>query len=127
VDRFERTSPKSGTGWKYLASSESFFADHFPGQPLMPAVLLIECAAQAAGVLLMEGSENSQAPLFLASIDQFRILGSVIPGETVQTLVSIVKELGPLIQVQAECHVRDAPVARGLIVLSRKLATPRAS
>ncbi len=127
VDRFERTSPESGTGWKYLDASEPFFADHFPGQPLMPAVLLIECAAQAAGILLMEESENSQTPLFLASVDQFRILGPVLPGETVQTLVSIVKEFGLLVQVQAECLVHHVPVARGLMILSRKLATPRAS
>ena len=122
VDRFESSTPKSGIGWKYLDSSEPFFADHFPGQPLMPAVLLVECAAQAAGVLIMKDSEDPSIPLFLASIDQFRILGPVLPGDTLETHISLVKELGSLVQVQAECRVRDVPVARGLIILSRNLA-----
>ena len=52
MDRFEHSTPESGIGWKHLDGSEAFFADHFPGMPLLPAVLLIECAAQAAGVLL---------------------------------------------------------------------------
>jgi 3-hydroxyacyl-[acyl-carrier-protein] dehydratase len=125
VDRFEKSTQKNGRGWKHLKGSEPFFADHFPGQPLMPAVLLVECAAQAAGVLLMEGSDDSQCPLFLAGIEQFRILGPVVPGDTVETLVSIVKEFGPLVQVQVECRVLEVLVARGLITLSRKLAAPQ--
>lgn len=122
VDRFERSSPTVGIGWKYLDASEPFFADHFPGQPLMPAVLLVECAAQAAGVLLVQDSEDPTTPLFLASIDQFRILSPVLPGDTVETQISIVKEMGSLVQVQAECRVREIHVARGLIILSRKMA-----
>jgi len=126
VDRFESSTQESGTGWKHLDGSEPFFADHFPDQPLMPAVLLVECAAQAAGVLLMKNSENPKAPLFLASIDHFRVLGPVIPGDTLETHITVIKEFGSLIQVQAECRVRDVPVARGLIILSRYLVGQRA-
>ena len=122
MDRFEHSTPESGIGWKHLDGSEAFFADHFPGMPLLPAVLLIECAAQAAGVLLMEGKGDKNTPLFLASVDHFRILGPVLPGNTVETLVCIVKELGSLVQVKAECRVGEIPVAMGLIMLSRRLA-----
>jgi 3-hydroxymyristoyl/3-hydroxydecanoyl-(acyl carrier protein) dehydratase len=121
VDRFENSTTESGIGWKHLDGSEPFFADHFPGQPLMPAVLLVECAAQAAGVLLMKDSEDPNTPLFLASIDHFRVLGPVIPGDTLETHIAVIKEFGSLIQVQAECRVRNVPVARGLIILSRNL------
>jgi 3-hydroxymyristoyl/3-hydroxydecanoyl-(acyl carrier protein) dehydratase len=123
VDRFEGATSESGVGWKHLNGSEPFFTDHFPGQPLMPAVLLVECAAQAAGVLLMKDSEDPAAPLFLASIDQFRVLGPVVPGDTLETEVAVVKVFGELVQVRAECRVRERPVARGLIVLSRKLSS----
>lgn len=122
VDRFERTGPTQGSGWKHLQGTEPFFADHFPGNPLMPAVLLVECAAQTAGVLLMEGSGEEKNHLFLASIDGFRILAPVFPGETVETRVTLLKDFGPLVQCDVECFVKEKPVARGRLTLSRKLA-----
>ena len=91
IDRFEKHNATSGTGWKTLDPESPFFADHFPGRPLMPAVLLVECAAQAAGVLWMQDSTSPETPLFLAGIDQFRVLGPVAPGETLETRITLVK------------------------------------
>ena len=88
----------------------------------MPAVLLVECAAQTAGVLVMQGANESSTPLFLASIDQFRILGPVFPDETLETKASIEKELGALVVFQVECKVIDRVVARGRLMLSRQLS-----
>lgn len=122
IDRFEKTSAKSGSGWKHLEESAPFFADHFPGNPIMPGVLLVECAAQTAGVLIMHDSQTPRVPLFLAAIEQFRILGPVFPGETLQTRVTLEKELGHLFLVEVESHVLDRPVARGRLMLSRQLA-----
>lgn len=122
IDRFEREDERRGTAWKHLDASAPFFADHFPGRPLMPAVLLVECAAQAAGVLWMSESAQPDTPLFLASIDQFRILGPVYPDSTIMTSIALVKELGPLAQFEAECTVEGHPVARGRLLLSRQIA-----
>lgn len=122
IDRFERISSVSGIGWKYLSASAPYFADHFPGNPLMPAVLIVECAAQAAGVLVMEGSESRNTPLFLASIDQFRILGPVLPEEILETTVTLLKELGSLVIFEVECRVLEKIIARGRLMLSRQLA-----
>ena len=124
IDRFEGTDPKHGTAWKHLNPDALFFADHFPGQPLMPAVFLVECAAQAAGVLWMMESTQPETPLFLASIDQFRILGPVGPDQTIETSISLIKELGSLAQFEAECTVDGSTVARGRIMLSRQLTKP---
>ena len=94
----------------------------------MPAVLLVECAAQAAGTLWMSTTKESGAtPLFLAGIDQFRILAAVYPGATIRTEVRLVKELGPIAQFDAECTVDARQVARGRIVLSRHVASPYAA
>ena len=90
----------------------------------MPAVLLVECAAQAAGVLLMHDSATPDTPLFLASIDQFRILGPVFPAETLQTMITLEKELGSLVVFAAECCVGKRTVARGRLLLSRQLGQP---
>jgi 3-hydroxyacyl-[acyl-carrier-protein] dehydratase len=122
IERFEAHDGTSGTGWMTLTASLPFFADHFPGRPLMPAVLLVECAAQTAGVLWMRDSSTPDTRLFLAGIDQFRILGPVAPGQTLATRVNLVKEFGRLAQFEAESHVGDRPVARGRFMMSRELA-----
>ncbi len=123
VDSFARNEANRGTGWKALDPSLPFFADHFPGRPLMPAVLLVECAAQAAGVLWMQETSNPETPLFLAGIDQFRVLGAVVPGDTLETRVTLVKEFGALAQFEAECLVQERIVARGRFMMSRQLAS----
>src|ERR1039457_2659280 len=66
IDSFEIIeSQKRGRGRKWLDPAAPFFADHFPGNPLMPGVLLIECAAQAAGVLW-----QPSGGAFLAAVSQ---------------------------------------------------------
>jgi 3-hydroxyacyl-[acyl-carrier-protein] dehydratase len=123
VDRFEKSSADSGTAWKTFDGTEPFFADHFPDNPLLPAVLLVECAAQAAGILCMHGSKGHLEPMFLASIDQFRVIAAVYPGDTLKCSVAIIKTFGHLVQVEAECHVVDKVVARGRLMLSRQLSS----
>lgn len=123
IDRFEKNGPTKGTGWKYLNPEEPYFRDHFPSQPIMPAVLIVECAAQTAGVLVMQDSKDRMSPLFLASIDQFRILGPVFPGETLETTASVEKEFGSLIVFEVQCKVSERLVARGRLMLSRQLSS----
>jgi len=123
IDRFEKKGELCGIGWKHLVKDAPYFQDHFPGHPVMPAVLLVECAAQAAGVLIMQGSDQLGTPLFLASVDQFRIHGPVFPDEVVETVVTIEKELGPLVMVGVECKVKERMVARGRLMLSRQLGS----
>lgn len=121
VDAFERTGVASGVASLKLNPTQPYFADHFPGNPLMPAVLLAECAAQGAGILWMQDTQQSEKPVFLASIDQFRILGPARPGDTLTTKIELIKELGDLAQFEAECSVNQQVVARGRFMLSRQL------
>jgi len=110
---------KQGRGRKWLDPSLAFFADHFPGRPLMPGVLLIECGAQAAGAL-WASILPSDAPkhFILAQIVQFKIQLPVLPGETIDTEVILESLFGSLAQFSVSLHVRDKEVARGRIVLS---------
>ncbi|MCE0483888.1 MAG: hypothetical protein LV479_06590 [Methylacidiphilales bacterium] len=119
LDQFQVTAEgRQGRGAKWLDPTLSFFADHFPGRPLMPAVLLIECAAQTAGALWASTQGiASPTPFALAQVLQFKILRPVHPGETVETDVSLETSLGKLAQFDVMLSVKGLEVARGKIIL----------
>jgi 3-hydroxyacyl-[acyl-carrier-protein] dehydratase len=120
LDAFDVIEPgKRGLGRKYLDPGLPFFADHFPGEPLMPAVLLIETAAQAAGALWASMlAEDAPKRFALAQVAQFKVAAPVHPGALVQTEVTLDQELGPLAQFSVTLRVDGAEVARGRLVLS---------
>ncbi len=114
----------TGTGRWHLDPGLAFFADHFPGDPLVPAALLMESAAQACGAFWMHSAVGAEkTPLFVASIDAMRVLSAGRPGETLDIRVKLVRELGPLAQFEFETTSGGRPVARGRITLSRQLAS----
>ena len=113
----------AGKGRWYLDPDLAFFKDHFPGDPLVPAALLMESAAQTCGAFWMHAAAGAeQSPLFVASIDAMRVLAAARPGETLDIRVKLVRELGPLAQFEFETSSGEHAVARGRITLSRQLA-----
>ena len=121
LDAFEvTTSGREGRGRKWLDPKLAFFADHFPRRPLMPGVLLIECAAQAAGALWASTlAADAPAHFTLAQVAQFKLQQPVQPGDTVETHVTLDKIFGPLAQFDVTLRVNDSEVARGRIVLGQ--------
>jgi 3-hydroxyacyl-[acyl-carrier-protein] dehydratase len=120
LDAFVVTEPgKRGTGSKWLDPALPVFADHFPGEPLMPAVLLVEAAAQAAGALWASTlAEDAPKRFALAQIVQFKVLAPVRPGVTVESDVVLDQVLGGLAQFSVMLRVGSDEVARGRLVLS---------
>jgi 3-hydroxyacyl-[acyl-carrier-protein] dehydratase len=119
LDSFEIIEPqKRGRGRKWLDPAALFFVDHFPGSPLMPGVLLIECAAQAAGVLW-----QPSGGAFLAAVSQFRFRKPVLPGQTLEIEVTLEKELGAFAQFDAVLRVGPTVVTQGKLTLSRALSS----
>ena len=111
---------REGRGRKWLDPNFSFFADHFPGEPLMPGVLLIECAAQTAGALWASTLvANAPAHFILAQVVQFKIQQPVKPDETVETEVVLEKLFGALAQFEVVLRVNQSEIARGRLVLSQ--------
>ena len=121
LDAFETQSPATGTATVRLDPAHPVFRDHFPGRPLFPAVLLVECAAQGAGVLWRQGRGAPEEPLFLAGIEQFRVLSPVLPGDTVVSRITLAKDFGSIAQFEVESFVGEKPVGRGRIILSRQV------
>lgn len=80
---------------KSVSANEPFFQGHFPGQPVMPGVLVIEALAQAGGVLshLNRGSTSAGKLSYLVKVDKARFSRMVVPGDRLELDVEIRREI----------------------------------
>ncbi len=90
VDKIiEIESGKNAVGIKNVTINEPFFQGHFPGQPIMPGVLIVEAMAQVAAVICM-GSEENQGKLgVFTGIDNCKFRRQVVPGDTIRMEVEM--------------------------------------
>ena len=88
----------SATGIKNVTFNEPHFQGHFPGQPVMPGVLIIEAMAQTAIALVMNspGIETEGKIALFTSIDKARFRRPVVPGDILEMQIELVKARGPL-------------------------------
>lgn len=85
VDRIIEVEPgKSAVGIKNVTINEPFFQGHFPGNPIMPGVLIVEALAQTACVAALLQEENKGKLGVLASIDSMKFKKQVLPGDTLR-------------------------------------------
>jgi UDP-3-O-[3-hydroxymyristoyl] N-acetylglucosamine deacetylase/3-hydroxyacyl-[acyl-carrier-protein] dehydratase len=113
VDRIvELVNGKRVVGIKNVSINEPFFQGHFPGHPIMPAVLIVEGMAQTGGVLLLSSVENPGAKLmYFSGIDGARFRRPVIPGDQLRYELELVKLRGPLCKMRGETYVGRELVA----------------
>lgn len=85
---------KKGKGYKNVTINEPFFQGHFPNEPVMPGVLIVESMAQlGAVVLLLEEKFKGKTPYF-AGINKVRFKRKVVPGDRLDMEVEIIKLRG---------------------------------
>jgi len=85
IDRVTITEPdKAATGIKCVSGNEPFFQGHFPNEPVMPGVLLIEALAQTGGLLVLSSVEEPEKySTYFLKIDKLKFKQKVVPGDTV--------------------------------------------
>jgi 3-hydroxyacyl-[acyl-carrier-protein] dehydratase len=120
VDRLRELNPgRSAIGEYTVKGAEEFLKGHFKNDPLLPGVILIEAAAQLAGVVAQ--SDPSIPPLEnlkLTAVKNAKITGTVKPGETIIVRASILKRLGGLVLASAEVHFSEIQILKTQLALS---------
>lgn len=97
VDRVtEIIEGKSIKGYKNVTTNEPFFQGHYPEQPIMPGVLILEALAQAGGIVILSMEQfKGKTPLF-AGADKVRWRKPVVPGDKLELSCEIIKLRGPI-------------------------------
>lgn len=102
----------SATGIKNVTFNEPHFAGHFPGQPIMPGVLIVEAMAQTAGAICArEHSEGETRLVYFMSIDGVKFRKPVVPGDVLKLHVVQTKHRRGIFKYSCIARVEDNKVA----------------
>ena len=97
---------------KNVTINEPFFNGHFPGHPIMPAVLIIEAMAQCGGLLLLNTvADPSGKLMYFMGIDNARFRRPVTPGDQLRFKITLLKLKGGISKMRGEAFVDDQLVA----------------
>lgn len=76
--------------------NEPYFVGHFPGEPVMPGVLVMEALAQVGAVICLSLEQNKGKTVYFGGVNKARFRNKVIPGDVLTLEVEIIKCKGPL-------------------------------
>jgi 3-hydroxyacyl-[acyl-carrier-protein] dehydratase len=112
VDKvIEVEKPKSAVGIKNVSVNEPFFEGHFPGNPIMPGVLIVEALAQTAGILTNASAEKKYRGVYFMSIEKAKFRKPVLPGDQLRLEVELVKQRNTVLKFSGIAKVEDKVVA----------------
>jgi len=111
VDRILTLEPKvRAVGLKNVTVNEQFFQGHFPGNPIMPGVLIIEAMAQVSGILAFHSGAQGKSVYFM-SIEKTKFRKPVIPGDQLRFEVSVAQNRNNVWKFSGQAFVDDNIVA----------------
>ena len=112
----------------WFDADDPMFEGHFPGNPIVPGVILTEALAQTAGIAAASGYADSEKPIFLLSaIRTMKFLQAVRPGKKIDLRAEKLGATEALLQFKVSATVDGAVVAEGQLVLSVAAGFARAS
>lgn len=122
VDRITEISEERVVGYKNVTINEPFFQGHFPSEPIMPGVLILEAMGQVGGVLISQRPELKGYVFYLTSVEKARFRRPVVPGDQLVTEATIEKFRGRVGKVRTLARVgKDiaAEAVLGFVIASR--------
>jgi 3-hydroxyacyl-[acyl-carrier-protein] dehydratase len=124
LDRLESlVAGQEATASYLVRGDEAFLEGHFPGDPMVPGVILIEAIAQLGGVVVQTDPEHAvMADLRLTGVRAAKILGAARPGTLLKIRVKVEGRLGALAQVEGDVSGADGVLATAKVTLSGTLA-----
>ncbi len=119
VDKIiELEEGSKAVGIKNVTINEPFFQGHFPGHPIMPAVLILEALAQVGAVALLSKPQFKGKLVYFAAVDQCRFHKPVLPGDTLRLEVTLKRLLRTIGKADVKATVDGAVVADGEITFA---------
>ncbi|MBN2689697.1 MAG: 3-hydroxyacyl-ACP dehydratase FabZ [Gammaproteobacteria bacterium] len=125
VDRvLDYTPGESLTALKNVTQNEPFFQGHFPEQPVMPGVMMLEALAQAAGILIFltsntKPSKEKEGLFYFAGIDNARFKKVVEPGDQLTLRIDIVRNRRELWKFSAKALVGEELACSAELIIAR--------
>lgn len=113
VDRAEDyREGESIVGYKNVTANEPFFPGHFPGNPVMPGVLIVEAVAQAGALLMSKtlDADVSKTAIYFMGVDKVRFRRPVKPGDVLRMPVRVTHIRGDLFKFSGQAFVGDQRV-----------------
>ena len=125
IEEIERL--KRIVGIKNVTINESHFQGHFPGQPVMPGVLIIEAMAQTGGLLLLlEVPDREKKLLYFVAVDGARFRRPVVPGDQLRLEVKVLSWRGDFCKLEGHATVNGQLAAEATLMCKMIDRTPDA-
>ena len=117
IDKIEQVNgDESAVGIKNVTFNEPHFNGHFPGEPIMPGVLIVEAMAQTAGAIsAKQHSGGSRKLVYFMTIDETRFRQPVVPGDRLELHVKKTKQRGQIFKFDCQALVDGKKVAEAKI------------
>jgi 3-hydroxyacyl-[acyl-carrier-protein] dehydratase len=124
IDRIlEIEEGRKAVAIKNVSIDEPYFLGHFPKEPILPAVLIVEAMAQTGGLAFQSSFEKGEGKTpVLARIEEFRLKRNVIPGDQLIIEAEVLHIFSDLAKVKVLARVEGEIVAEGTLILAKRPA-----
>jgi len=119
VDRILHVEPgQRAVAVKCVSVNEPYFPGHYPGQPIMPGVLILEAMAQVGGIALSGGEEQPEKIPLLAGVEKARFRRPVTPGDRLEIETTVARVRGNMGKIESVARVDGKVVAEAELLFT---------